>query len=288
MRSSSIELPASQTPFDLFIRRDLKWDFSDVELRFVSDDILINYLWTAASVSAPGIERFFVAALKPLAEQIDDPKLRADMENLLAQESMHAAAHAKFNRALAEKGLPLDQTTEHVDGLLSWVARNCSQADMVGMVAAGEHLIYSFATLFLMNENLGAAMSSPARRLFDYHMLEEAEHGAVAHDVYRYLCKDDYLHRVKTTLTAVALILLLVQGTMTTLVAGSGEEITWKNWARFGWYGLIRPGIFRLMAMRLAHYLSPLYPLSFEFGDRSTWTECEARVYAGQSFARPD
>jgi predicted metal-dependent hydrolase len=282
----SSERPASQTPFDLPIRRDLKWDFSDVQLKFVSDDVLVNYLWTIASVSAPGIERFFVTALRPLAEKIADPKLKSDMENMLVQEAMHAATHARFNRALADKGLPLEQAAARVDHLLDWVAKNCTQRDMIGMVAAGEHLIYSFATLFLADESIRAAMSPAARRLFDYHMLEEAEHGAVAHDVYRYFCPDDYLHRLKTTLTSVLLLVRLAQTTLTTLIDEGDEEITWKNWARFCWYGLLKPGVFRLMAIRLAHYLSPLYPLSFEFGDRSAWAECEARLYRAQPAGR--
>jgi uncharacterized protein len=286
MRDPSVRPPISQTPFDIPIRRDLRWDFSAADPRFVDDDILINHLWTAFSIGAPGIERFFITALRPLADKIDDPKLRSDMEKMLAQEAMHAATHARFNRALAEKGLSLEKTAAHVDTMLNWIGRNCTQKDMVGMVAAGEHMICSFANLFLEDESLGAAMSPEARRLFDYHMLEEAEHGAVAHDVYRYFCRDNYLHRVKTAAIAAGAILKLVHATLTTLVAESNEEVTWHSWARFWTYGFVKPGLFRLMALRLAHYLNPLYPLSFSFEARDSWRACEDGLYATQPIER--
>src|SRR5476649_2920207 len=97
----------SQTPFDLPIRRDLRWDFSGVDAHFVADDILVNHLWTAFSLGAPATERFFISALRPLADRIGDLKLKQDMDSMLAQEAMHAATHAKFNRELLSKGVPI-------------------------------------------------------------------------------------------------------------------------------------------------------------------------------------
>jgi hypothetical protein len=272
----------SQTPFDLPIRRDLRWDFTDVELKFVSDDILVNYLWTALSLGAPGIERFFITALHPLADQIVDVKLRQDMENMLAQEALHAATHAKFNRALAAKGVSIRRANEHVDEVVKWISSSFSQMDMVGMVAAGEHLLYSFAAIYLTDEAIGASMSRPAERLFDYHMLEESEHGAVSHDIFRYFCRDSYLHRVRTAFVAVQGVSRLLLGTMRVLIEDGPETITWRNWLRFWNYGLVRPGLFRLMAFRLIQYLSPFYRLSFEVEDDVIRRKYENRLYASQ------
>ena len=272
----------SQTPFELPIRRGLRWDFEDIELKFVSDDILVNYLWAAFSIGAPGIERFFIAALRPLADQVADAKLRQDMENMLTQEAMHAATHAKFNRALAKKGLPIQHADAHIEAMLAWISANCTQMEMVGMVAAGEHLLYSFATMFLADDSVGAAMSPGARRLFDYHMLEEAEHGAVSHDIFRYFCGDNYLHRVRTALIALNCVRKLLLTTVSILIADGDERITWRNWLRFWSYSLVRPGLFRHMAVRLAQYLNPFYRLRFEGEDRAVRDRLEARLYATQ------
>jgi hypothetical protein len=275
--------PISQTPFDLPVRRDLRWDFSEVEPRFVADDILVNYLWTALSIAAPGIEKFFISALRPLADQIADTKLREDMDNMLAQEALHAATHAKFNRALAARGARIKRASAHVDELVRWISSRFSPMDMVGLVAAGEHLIYSFAVIYMTDETIRAAMSPAARRLFDYHMLEEAEHAAVSHDIFRYLCHDSYLHRVRTAFISVWLVNALLLGTVRILIEDGSERVTWRNWLRFWSYAVVRPGLLRLMAGRFVQYVNPFYRLTLKIEDQAARDEWERRLYAGQS-----
>lgn len=281
-----IRQTVSQTPFDLPVRRDLRWDFGDVEKRFMAGDLLVNYLWASFSLGAPAIERFFIVALRPLSERVEDPKLRQDMEGLIAQEAMHAAAHGKFNRALAESGLSVRCADAHIDEILKWVSANCSQMDMVGIVAAGEHMLYSFASLYLTDETIGAAMSPPARRLFEYHMLEEAEHGAVSHDIFRYFCGDKYWHRVKTAFMAARIVHQLLSKTMTILIEDNPEKIGWRNWIHFWTYALVRPGLDRLMAWRLIGYLNPFYRLRFTVEDAAVRKKYEDRLYATQPATR--
>ena len=276
------EQTISQTPFELPIRRDLLWDFSGVSAKFVADDVLVNYLWMAFSLGAPGIERFFISALRPLASQIYDTKLRLDMESMIAQEAMHAATHAKFNRELMAKGVSIQRATAHIDDIIAWISSNFSPMDLVGMVAAGEHMLYSFAVLYLADESIGASMSPEARRLFEYHTLEEAEHGAVSHDIFRYFCNDNYLHRVRTAFIAVRAINRLLLGTVRILIEDGSDKITWRNWLRFWDYGLVRPGLFRIMAVRLLQYLSPFYRMSFNVGDEAVRRRYEGRLYATQ------
>jgi predicted metal-dependent hydrolase len=272
----------SQTQFALPIRRDLRWDFSGVNARFVADDILVNHLWTAFSLGAPGIERFFISALRPLAHRINDLKLKQDMDGMLAQEAMHAATHAKFNRELMSKGVSIQRATSHIDEIVAWISTSFTAMDMVGMVAAGEHMLYSFAVLYLADESIGASMSPEAQRLFEYHMLEEAEHGAVSHDIFRYFCNDSYLHRVRTAIIAVRAINRLLLGTVRILIEDGSDNITWRNWLRFWAYGLVRPGLFRIMAVRLLQYLSPFYRMSFKVGDEVVRRHYEDRLYATQ------
>lgn len=276
----------SQTPFDLPVRRDLRWDFGEIEARFLADDVLVNYLWTAFSLGAPGIERFFISALQPLCERVEDRKLRQDLEGLIAQEAMHASAHKKFNRALAECGLSVERAHAHIDEIVKWVSANCSVKDMIGIVAAGEHILYSFAILYLADESIGAAMSPVSRRLFEYHMLEEAEHGAVSHDIFRYFCGDSYWHRVRTAFLAARLVHQLLSKTMTILIEDNPEKVGWRNWTRYWTYALVRPGLNRLMAWRLIGYLNPFYRLRFTIKDAAVRKKYEDRLYATQPAVR--
>lgn len=272
----------SQTPFDIPVRRDVKWDFSDVGKTIMNDDVLINYLWMSISLGAPGIEKFFIQALSPLTDQIKDDKLREDMGNMIAQEALHSATHAKFNRALEDAGQNIQDSYAEIDRLVDEIAENYTQLEMVGMVSAGEHMLYSFAMIYMKDERIRASMAPATRRLFDYHLMEEAEHGAVSHDIYKYFCGKSYWFRVKTAFQAVALVRRLLGTQLNILIEAGDEKITWRNWARLISYGFGRPGLFRLMLWNLLEYISPTYKLKFHERDLDLVQEFERGVYASQ------
>jgi predicted metal-dependent hydrolase len=249
---------ASSTPQPLPMRRQLKWDFSDITPVFVEGDILVSYGWAALSIFAPASERFFISALRPLIDSVDDPKLRQDIEDMLAQEAMHAAAHARFNRALAKIGYPVDRTAPHIEKMLEWFSNNCSRMELVGIVAFGEHAIYSLAKTFLDDPSIGADMAPAFRRLLEYHLVEEVEHAAVAQDVLRYfMCGNDYADRARVAAMAMRKVLPVLHAIMNELVMHGPEQITANNWARLSHYGLVSPGILLPMGQRMAAYLHP-------------------------------
>lgn len=249
---------ASSTQLPLPMRRQPKWDFSDIETRFVDGDILVSYAWAALSIFAQASERFFVSAFRPLIDCVDDPKLRQDMEAMLAQEAMHAAAHGRFNRALAKIGYPIDRTAPHTEETLEWFSSNCSKMEIVGIVAFAEHAIYSLARTFLADPSIGSAMTPSFRRLLEYHWLEEIEHAAVAQDVLNYfLCGNDYADRARVSAIATRRVVAVLQAIMSELVEHGPEKITLKNWARLSSYGLVEPGILLPLGLRITAYLRP-------------------------------
>lgn len=276
----------SQRPFHLPIRADLAWDFSRVPRRFIEEDALVNYLWMGMSLGAPGIERFFIKALRPLNDQIDDPKLHEDMKRMIVQEGMHSAAHAEFNRHLESLGVDVRGAYARIDEILDWIAESHGVMDLLGIVSAGEHMLYSFAIVFLNSAEIRDSLSPAARRLFEYHLLEEAEHGAVSHDIYRYFCGDSYWHRVKTAVIAARAVTRLVSGTIMFLAEDSGEKITWRNRLALLRYGFHKPGLFRLMIARFLEYLSPRYRLTFTHEDLETLKVFERDLYATQPALR--
>lgn len=254
---------ASSTQLPLPMRRHLKWDFSDIETHFVDGDILVSYAWAALSVFAQASERFFISAFRPLIDCVDDPKLRQDMEAMLAQEAMHAAAHARFNRALAKIGYPIDRTAPHTEKTLEWFSTNCSRMEIVGIVAFAEHAIYSLARTFLADPSIGSAMTPSFRRLLEYHWLEEIEHAAVAQDVLKYfLCGNDYADRVRVSAIATRRVIAVLQAIMSELVEHGPEKITLANWARLSSYGLVSPGFLPPLGLRIAAYLHPDFGLA--------------------------
>ena len=92
----------SQTPFDITVRKNLDWDFSEVEAKFVDHpSMLVSFLWAGLSAGATPIESFFIKTLLPTLETISgDEKLEQDVRNMIAQEAQHSANHRILNTHL--------------------------------------------------------------------------------------------------------------------------------------------------------------------------------------------
>lgn len=278
----------SQTPFNIPVRRDLRWDFSDVPAQFVeSGNPLISYLWAALSAGATPIESFFIKALLPTLETIEaDEKLLQDCRDMIAQEALHSSVHNKLNKRLESQGYDMENVQKNYTNVLSKMTDGLSPVDMLGVVAAGEHSLYSFAQIWFNNPQLREGMHEQARRVFHWHFLEEAEHGAVSHDQYRYFANDKYLHRLKTAWRARYVFTMLTDA-IDIMAKGFGYKPTLRD--RFGlfYYKWIKPGLFRQMAVRMAEYLAPWYSLSFDHDDIERMRRWSDEVYANQPASAP-
>lgn len=272
----------SQTPFDINVRTDIVWDFSQVERHFVKGSPLISYMWAAFSVGAPPVERFFIKALKPTLDTIKgDSKLMQDVQDMISQEVQHSSAHIKLNKRLATLGYDIKGATKHFERLLDLHTKGFSAVDMLGVVAAGEHGLYSFAKVYINNPSIRETMHPQVERLFLYHFLEEAEHGAVSHDQYRYFKGNDYWHRLKTAARARYTIVMIPQ--VTKLFAdGFGFTPTWRDRLDFFKYLWIYPGILRKIVVELLRYLAPWYKLTFKHDDVEVLHAWHRELYAGQ------
>ncbi len=282
--SRALEAPKtlSQTPFDINVRDDLRWDYSKVGKVFVDGDPLISCLWAAFSIGAPPIERFFVKALKPTVDTITgDEKLSTDVKCMLAQEVNHAAAHMTFNKHLGSIGYDVKAATIEIERMLKKTTAGLNPIDMLGVVAAGEHGLYSFARVFICIPAIRNAMNPQVKHLFLYHLLEEAEHGAVSHDQYRYFVGNNYFHRLKTAFRARHTFAMLTNGVK--ILSGQLEtKITWRNRLALLSYLWIYPGLFRRMVGNLLNYAAPWYKLTFSHEDHKDIQKWNDELYAGQ------
>ena len=282
IKSNVTAATMSQTPFDINVRRDVKWDYSTVSETFVKGDPLISYLWAALSIATPPVERFFVRALKPTVSTIkNDDKLIADVNNMIAQEVLHSAAHIQFNNHLESIGYDVKGVTEFTHGVIAKTTAGLSPVDMLGVVAAGEHGLYSFAQAFIRDSGLRKAMHPQVDRLFLYHMLEEAEHGAVSHDQYRYFVGNNYFHRIKTAYRT-RYLFGMITGSVDMIAKKFEYKITLRSRLALFRYLWIYPGILRKLALNLLQYLAPWYKLTFTHEDEQFMQKWNDELYAGQ------
>ncbi|MCX7619303.1 MAG: metal-dependent hydrolase [Acidimicrobiales bacterium] len=158
-----------------------------VPKHFAADgDLIASHLIATLSSLFPDGEDFFVRSVRHYRSQISDPELKRQVTGFIGQESVHGREHRAFNDRLAELGYP----TKRYEQLVRWAltAREKVGPPQVNLAvtAALEHFTATLAELVLSDEDFRNRMGHPAvRDLFLWHALEEAEHKAVAFDVYR-------------------------------------------------------------------------------------------------------
>jgi predicted metal-dependent hydrolase len=177
-RVGSEEVPTRQPSFDEWIRQLPKY--------FANGDMMMSHILTVLSSTFPEGEDFFVRSVKAVRDQITDPKLLADVDGFIGQEEMHGREHRVLNEHLAGLGYPTRGIGAYVRGLY-WVRERIqSKRVNLAFTAALEHYTATLAELLLTSEEAREAVGRPgARDLLLWHALEEAEHKAVAFDVFR-------------------------------------------------------------------------------------------------------
>jgi predicted metal-dependent hydrolase len=171
--------------------REVEFDtrFDQLPRHFAVDgDIVMSHVLAVLSGVFPDGEDYFVRAVERVRERITDPVLRAAVEGFVGQESMHGREHRVLNDRLAELGYP----TRAIGAYVRWLFRNRERIHNerlhLAFTAALEHYTATLAETLLSVPEARAEVGQPSvQSLLMWHALEEAEHKAVAFDVYRYV-----------------------------------------------------------------------------------------------------
>jgi len=271
----------SQTPFDLTVRKDIDWDFTEVNRLFADHETpLITYLWAAFSFAATPVESFFIKTLKPTLDSITgDEKLQRDVRDMIQQEAHHSANHRLLNNRLEELGYDVRVMQQFVAEILEKMTGGLSPKDMMGVVSAGEHMLYTIANVYLTSEGVRKHLHPQVDRLFLYHFIEEAEHGAVSHDQYKYFFGNSYWHRLKTAARARHVVAMLPMA-ISRIAESFGEKVSLRDRLDLFRYMWIYPGPFRKMIVPTLHYLSPWYNLSFKHEDVKNMQKWDEELFS--------
>lgn len=187
---------------------------------FLAGDILMSHIMAVLSATFPKGEQFFVDSVRNYRDQIGDDELRHQVAGFIGQESMHAREHDRFNDTLARLGYPtrfVDAATGRAMALIQQLAPNSVQ---LAFTAAAEHFTSVLAEQLLEDDPFeDQDVPEEIRALFRWHALEEAEHKAVAFDVY-----DECVHN-----EAIRLATMHVTTALLVVVAGAalvGSAVT--------------------------------------------------------------
>lgn len=149
-------------------------------------NLFVSHLWAHLSGVFPPGEAFFVRSVQRFRDRITDAALREQVAAFSAQEGMHARAHRLLNDRLAAHGYP----TKFIERLVGRIVRVAEQLlsplSCLARTAALEHFTASLAERMLSDPAFRAEAGDPViTEIVLWHALEEAEHKAVAFDVFR-------------------------------------------------------------------------------------------------------
>lgn len=160
---------------------------ADLPKHFAADgDLLLSHLAVALTSLFPDGEDFFVRSVRHYRDQITDPVLKKQVAGFIGQEAMHGREHRALNDRLQQLGYPVKAFEKLTRRSLALRTKVAPPIANLAVTAALEHFTATLAELLLSDERARAQFGHAGiEHLFVWHALEEAEHKAVAFDVYR-------------------------------------------------------------------------------------------------------
>lgn len=248
--------------------RDPGFTFADdLPVSWHSGNPAISHFYNGLSLTFPEGERFFVDSVRAFADQIDDPKLKADVRGFAGQEAIHSREHVVYNQFLAAAGLH----PEKIERLIIFglkIARKLPPKTQLAITCALEHYTALFAEVILSDPRVMEGAHPQFANLWRWHAMEESEHKAVAFDVLKTVDPGfrGYLRRVLAmTFTTLDFNLAILVNQI--YLMKQNEELTnWRSWGRSISYLWGRPGVWR----RILAGVLPYYRPSFHPNDSDT------------------
>lgn len=226
----------------------------DVPRHFAVDgDLILSHLAASLSAVFPDGEEFFVRSVRHFRDQITDPELKRDVAGFIGQEAVHGREHRAFNDRLAELGYPTKRFERMTDRFLRLRERLLSPRSNLAATAALEHFTATLAELVLTDADVRRRMGDPAvRDLFVWHALEEAEHKAVAFDVYRAIGGTERMRIVTMKGIRIGFIVFITLHVIASLLRDREtyrRGVLWRSWRNFASSSLMDVAIWRKLRM---------------------------------------
>lgn len=271
----------ARTPQDLRIeKRDMKFGREAPPPRWWhSGDPGRTAFFNALSSTFPVGEKFFMTAVRHYRDGAPEP-LRRQIDDFLYQESMHSREHVVFNRQAEDAGFDIAPLEERARRTIAWVKRR-SPLQQLAATCALEHFTATLAHDALADsQHLGGA-TDEAKRLWQWHAMEEIEHKAVAFDTYLHATRGMTAFRrwLKRSLvmcvTTVRFHYVIFRNTADLLRQdGRNDFATWRTLLAY-LYG--RPGTLRLLLLGVFTYMRPgFHP--WQIDDRDLLTKALAML----------
>jgi predicted metal-dependent hydrolase len=139
----------------------------------------------SVSLMMPFVEPYVARSVRAALDLIEDPELREQARGYVRQEIAHHTEHRRFNDAIAARY----RGVARLERMLRWTYGRLAARRRLGshlaFAAGSEAVAYAAARWAAAHRRELFATADPdVTRLFVWHLAEEVEHKAVAHDVF--------------------------------------------------------------------------------------------------------
>ena len=263
--------------------RKVKFEWQNTPVDWVPEQPFVSYFINEINMMLPAGEFWFCRLYNKVLPQIQDEKLKQDVQAFIRQEAMHAQAHNSANKEyLRERQIDIQRNLDLMDFLFGKLLADqpmgltipkplAHQWDLfrLGIVATVEHMTCVLGKYALYNTEWQKRGADPAMLdLVKWHGAEEIEHRTVAFDLYRHL-GGGYLARYYLSVLVIIVVLgLWVDGAAHIMRQDprfqSIRPAVYKPWIWREWYRIsqqdnrLLPNPLWLISQQLG-YLMPWY-----------------------------
>lgn len=143
-----------------------------------------SFVNVGLSLLLPYLEPYLIRSMQAAKPRVTAPDLLRDLAAFNGQEGQHYRQHIRFNEAIRLGGIPgLAELEAELDADYRRFSERRSLRWNLAY-AEGFEAFTSAMARFSFEHGLLARMVAPARKLFEWHLVEELEHRCVAFDVY--------------------------------------------------------------------------------------------------------
>lgn len=248
---------ASHTPDNVAIKpQRMGFEFDEKVPRYwLDNNYLISHTMNALSVLFPEGEQFFVDSVRAFRDQINDPKLKAEVRGFIGQEAMHSLEHIAMNQHVRDQGMPVEEMEKDLKVILD-LARKLPKRHQLAVTCALEHITAMMADMLLERDDVREDMHETMRPLWVWHAIEETEHKAVAYDVFQQV-GGTYAERAFYQLFATAALGVVATWFTGRMVMKDRKHFSVKGTAKGMWRMWGKDGAFSSLIPAWAEYFKP-------------------------------
>lgn len=237
------------------VRRIQLPDVASPRYWYRNDPGVTSFAYALSAVFPDG-ERFFIDAVRAFRDRIDDPGLRQRVREFIGQEAQHGQVHERYNARAASDGFAVDEIIALCKTELAELRKRVPPEDQLAITCALEHFTAMMAEQLLGNPRFTADIPSPHVEMWRWHAAEEAEHKAVAFDVYQAV-DGSYARRIFHYLITSATFTYGTGWSTLHLLQKDGQSRNLDAYLSILRFLFVEPGLLRAIAPQWLDYLRP-------------------------------